>query len=136
MNLQPIASLDDPRVAAYRNLKDRDVAAEGDRFIAEGEHVVRRMLASDFPVESLLLAERRVAEIGGFGAGGGADICGAGRVAGRHCGVQVSLGGAGLRTPEGQPDFGRDSGAALGRPDQFCDVGYSEDRARRARLCG
>jgi tRNA G18 (ribose-2'-O)-methylase SpoU len=62
-NPQGIASLDDPRVAAYRNLKDRELAREGGRFIAEGEYVVRRLLASDFPTESVLLSERRVEEI-------------------------------------------------------------------------
>ena len=31
-NVQVITSLDDPRIEAYRNLKDRDVAREGDRF--------------------------------------------------------------------------------------------------------
>ncbi len=63
MPLVPIHTLDDPRVAPYRNLKDRELAREGGRFIAEGELIVRRLLASDFPTESLLLAERRVAEI-------------------------------------------------------------------------
>jgi tRNA G18 (ribose-2'-O)-methylase SpoU len=56
-------SLDDPRVLAYRNLKDRELAREGDRFIAEGEHVVRRLLASDYPVESVMLARRRAEEM-------------------------------------------------------------------------
>jgi tRNA G18 (ribose-2'-O)-methylase SpoU len=61
--IETIASLDDPRVEVYRNLKDRELAAMGGRFIAEGEFVVQRLLASDFPVESVLLAERRVEEI-------------------------------------------------------------------------
>ena len=60
----PISSLTDPRVAPYRNVKDRLLDREGRRFIAEGEHVVRRLLESDFPVESVFLSERRVAEIG------------------------------------------------------------------------
>jgi tRNA G18 (ribose-2'-O)-methylase SpoU len=63
MPLLPVPSLDDPRLAPYRNLKDRELAREGDRFIAEGEHVVRRLLESDFPVESLLLARRRAEEV-------------------------------------------------------------------------
>lgn len=58
-----IDTLDDPRVAAYRSLKDRELAAEGGRFIAEGEHLVRRLLASDYPCESVLLARRRVDEL-------------------------------------------------------------------------
>jgi tRNA G18 (ribose-2'-O)-methylase SpoU len=63
MPLIPIESLDDPRIGAYRNLKDRELERRGQRFIAEGEHLVRRLLASDFTTESLLLADRRAAEI-------------------------------------------------------------------------
>jgi tRNA G18 (ribose-2'-O)-methylase SpoU len=60
----PITSIGDPRIAVYRNLKDRDLSREGGgRFIAEGELVVRRLLESDYPCESVLLATRRVEEI-------------------------------------------------------------------------
>lgn len=59
----PIATLDDPRVALYRNLKDRELAREGGRFMAEGEFILRRLLASDFPVESVLLERRRAPEM-------------------------------------------------------------------------
>ena len=58
-----VPSLDDPRLAPYRSLKDRELARDGDRFVAEGEHVVRRLLASDYPVDSVLLARRRADEI-------------------------------------------------------------------------
>jgi tRNA G18 (ribose-2'-O)-methylase SpoU len=61
MAIIPISTLDDPRVALYRNLKDRALDRGGRWFIAEGEYVVRRLLASDFPVESVFLAERRAA---------------------------------------------------------------------------
>jgi tRNA G18 (ribose-2'-O)-methylase SpoU len=60
----PIDDLSDPRLAPYRMLKERELAREGGRFIAEGEQVVRRLLASDVPCESVLLAERRAGEIG------------------------------------------------------------------------
>lgn len=63
MPVIPIDSLDDPRVAAYRNLKDRELERRGKRFIAEGEHLVRRLLSSAVPAESLLLADRRAEEI-------------------------------------------------------------------------
>src|SRR5689334_23076044 len=66
----PVPSLDDPRLAPYRNLKDRELAREGERFIAEGEHVVRRLLESDYPVESLLLARRRADEVAPLAAPG------------------------------------------------------------------
>lgn len=64
--LIPIDSLDDPRVALYRNLKDRELERRGQRFIAEGEHLVRRLLASDFVTESLLVADRRAEEVAVF----------------------------------------------------------------------
>jgi tRNA G18 (ribose-2'-O)-methylase SpoU len=58
-----IDSLDDPRLAAYANLKDKELARDGRRFIAEGEQVVRRLLASGLPVESVLVAQRKAAAI-------------------------------------------------------------------------
>lgn len=58
-----IESLDDPRVAHYRNLKDRELARDGGRFIAEGELILKRLIASDYPVESIFLDERRAAEM-------------------------------------------------------------------------
>jgi tRNA G18 (ribose-2'-O)-methylase SpoU len=58
-----IDSFDDPRVELYRNLKDRELERRGRHFIAEGEHIVRRLLVSDFPVDSVMLVERRVEEI-------------------------------------------------------------------------
>ncbi len=63
MGVVRIDSLDDPRIAAYRCLKERELAREGERFIAEGEHLLRRLLASDYPVESVMLAERRAEEM-------------------------------------------------------------------------
>ena len=63
MPVLPVESLHDDRLTPYRMIRDREVAQRGDLFIAEGEHVTRRLLASDFPVHSLLLAQRRVADI-------------------------------------------------------------------------
>jgi tRNA G18 (ribose-2'-O)-methylase SpoU len=57
----PISSLDDPRVAHYRNLKDKVLDREGRLFVAEGENVVRRLLASDFETLSVFCADHRVA---------------------------------------------------------------------------
>lgn len=62
-NVVSIDSLHDPRVGVFLNLKDRELARQGDRFIAESEQVVRRLLLSDFPVESVLMANRRASEI-------------------------------------------------------------------------
>jgi tRNA G18 (ribose-2'-O)-methylase SpoU len=58
-----INALEDPRLAQYRALKERDLAREGGRFIAEGEQVVRRLIASDLRTESVLLAQKRAQEI-------------------------------------------------------------------------
>src|SRR5438874_3017203 len=58
-----IDNLSDPRIDVYTRLKDREAAAMGGRFIAEGERVVRRLLASSYQTESVLLADRRVQEI-------------------------------------------------------------------------
>lgn len=55
----PIASPDDPRIALYRAVRDRDLI-RADRFIVEGAIALERLLtASRFPVESLLLADNR-----------------------------------------------------------------------------
>ena len=60
-NIQRVGSLDDPRVGPYRNLKDRDLAKEGDRFIAEGLLVTSRLLRSgSHCCESVLSAEKRL----------------------------------------------------------------------------
>jgi tRNA G18 (ribose-2'-O)-methylase SpoU len=63
MDIQEIHSIDDPRVAPYRALKDRDIARTSDRFIAEGEFLVKRLLASAFPVESVLLARKEAEKV-------------------------------------------------------------------------
>lgn len=62
-NIQRIESLDDPRAAVYRNVKDRELARLGDRFLAEGELATRRLLASDYPVDSVLAAEKHVGDL-------------------------------------------------------------------------
>jgi tRNA G18 (ribose-2'-O)-methylase SpoU len=53
-----IDSLDDPRVAPYRALKDRELRAVDGRFIAEGRNVVLRLIASRYKAESVLVSER------------------------------------------------------------------------------
>ena len=58
----PVASLDDPRVSPYRNLKASNLMRHGELFIAEGAKVVERLLSSDFETASVLLSEKREAE--------------------------------------------------------------------------
>lgn len=66
MPIHTVTSLDDPRLALYRNVKDSELARDGDRFLAEGHFVVQRLLASSFPVESVLLAERQLEQMRPF----------------------------------------------------------------------
>jgi tRNA G18 (ribose-2'-O)-methylase SpoU len=57
----PVVSLDDPRIASYRNLRDRTLRGER-MFVAEGRLLVERLLASRFEAESLLITELLVEE--------------------------------------------------------------------------
>lgn len=67
-NLVPIASPDDPRVAPYREVRERDLAGREGLFVAEGEVVLRTLLSgrSRFTPVSLLLAETRIAPLAGL----------------------------------------------------------------------
>ena len=60
-----ILSLDDPRVASYRSLRERSLRDEG-LFITEGALLAERLLASRFPVESLLVSENSQARFSGL----------------------------------------------------------------------
>jgi tRNA G18 (ribose-2'-O)-methylase SpoU len=62
-NIIQIDSPDDPRIAPYLNLKERELAREGGRFIAEAGMVVKRLLKSRYAVESVLAAEKRAPEL-------------------------------------------------------------------------
>ena len=66
MPLVRINSLDDPRLAPYRHLKDTNQSRWAGQFICEGEKLVRRLLASRFPVDSLLIGERFVERFAGL----------------------------------------------------------------------
>jgi len=58
-----ITSLEDPRVFAYRDMKERELARRGDRFIAEGELVTRRLLGSGYETESVFVIDRKLESI-------------------------------------------------------------------------
>jgi tRNA G18 (ribose-2'-O)-methylase SpoU len=60
MALVRIESLDDPRLAPYRSLKRTNDTRWTGRFVVEGDKLVRRLLRSDFAIESLLLGQREV----------------------------------------------------------------------------
>lgn len=57
-----IHSLDDIRLAPYRSLKTTNATRWADSFIAEGDKLVRRLLASDFQAKSLLVSRRWLEE--------------------------------------------------------------------------
>jgi len=50
---------DDPRLEPFRHLKRTNLTRWSGRFIAEGEKVVERLIASRFEVESVLVSEQR-----------------------------------------------------------------------------
>jgi len=58
-----VAHPDDPRLADYRRLTERQLNAEGGRFVAESERVVRRLIGSGLTVHSVLLTPPRLATL-------------------------------------------------------------------------
>src|SRR5262245_33322957 len=55
MPVHIIESLDDPRLEPYRHLKDTNRTRWFGRFVAEGEKLTERLLASSCEVESVLV---------------------------------------------------------------------------------
>ena len=59
-----VSDPDDPRIEAYRAIRERDLVGRQHRFVAEGEVVLRVLLQqSRFRIESLLLAEGRLSSL-------------------------------------------------------------------------
>lgn len=57
----PLASADDPRLAHYRSVRERDLLKGEGRFIVEGKVTLGRLVeASRFAIESVFLGENRV----------------------------------------------------------------------------
>lgn len=59
MPLISLTDLNDPRLDPYRNLKLTNQTRTTGPLIAEGHRVVRRLVDSDFAVESIVVSERR-----------------------------------------------------------------------------
>lgn len=59
---EPIHSIDDPRIAPYRNLPERTLRGEA-LFIAEGWFVTERLLHSEYACDSVLMAADRADEL-------------------------------------------------------------------------
>jgi tRNA G18 (ribose-2'-O)-methylase SpoU len=60
--MHPITSLDDPRVAPYRNLRERTLRGEN-LFIAEAALIVRRLIESDYAVQSIFATREHAEEL-------------------------------------------------------------------------
>ncbi|WP_375394604.1 TrmH family RNA methyltransferase [uncultured Sphingomonas sp.] len=59
-----VADPDDPRIAAYRDIRERDLVGRQGLFVAEGRVVLAMLLASTrFAARSLLIAAHRVAAL-------------------------------------------------------------------------
>jgi tRNA G18 (ribose-2'-O)-methylase SpoU len=63
MNIIPISDPADERLEPYRNLRHEDVTRRGPRFIAEGRLVVKRLLLSRYPTDSILAEPDRLPEL-------------------------------------------------------------------------
>lgn len=71
----PIADPNDPRVAAYRDIRERDLVGREGRFVAEGEVVLRMLAASKRHwAESVLIDAKRADKLAPLLAGFGADV--------------------------------------------------------------
>ncbi len=72
----PVTDPDDPRLEPFRAIRERDLVGRQERFVAEGEVVLRVLLAADrFETETILVSERVAA--GGrdwFGLVGGRTV--------------------------------------------------------------
>ncbi|MEI9401116.1 RNA methyltransferase [Mesorhizobium argentiipisi] len=66
MNLIPIDDPQDPRVAAYLDIRERDLVGRQGRFVAEGKVVLDLLLSTGrFAAESALILENRLAGVQG-----------------------------------------------------------------------
>jgi tRNA G18 (ribose-2'-O)-methylase SpoU len=60
-----ISDITDPRLEPFRHLKDTNLTRWSGLFVVEGEKLVRRLLASRYPIVSVLLSESFVDQIAG-----------------------------------------------------------------------
>src|SRR5438105_3203347 len=62
---QPVTDPDDPRIGAYRAVRERDLVGREGLFVAEGRVVIEKLArAGRHPLRSLLIAEPRLAGLG------------------------------------------------------------------------
>ena len=68
--IEQITNPEDPRVSAYREVKEKDLVGRQGLFMAEGEVVLRRLIdAPDMETVSVLVAEKRLEKLAGALAG-------------------------------------------------------------------
>src|SRR5262245_51764489 len=60
MPLEWLATLDDTRLAPYRDLHQTNLTRGSGLFVVEGPLLAERLIVSDFPVASLLVDERQM----------------------------------------------------------------------------
>lgn len=66
LRLIPIADPGDPRIAAYRDIRERDLVGREGRFVAEGKVVLAALFAGGrFDAESVLVLENRLGGLAG-----------------------------------------------------------------------
>jgi tRNA G18 (ribose-2'-O)-methylase SpoU len=66
LRLIPIADPSDPRIAAYRDIRERDLVGREGRFVAEGKVVLAALFAGGrFDAESVLVLENRLGGLAG-----------------------------------------------------------------------
>ncbi len=58
-----IDDLDDPRLAIYRSLKATNATRRLDQFVVEGERLAERLIASRFPLVSVLVTDRHLPKL-------------------------------------------------------------------------
>ena len=63
MPTERIDDLDDSRLAVYRSLKATNQTRGLDHFIVEGEKLVERLIASRFPIRSILVTDRHLSRL-------------------------------------------------------------------------
>lgn len=66
MPLIPLTDLSDARLEPYRNLKLSNQTRTSGHLIAEGHRVVKRLVESDFAVDSILVTDRRAHMVEGI----------------------------------------------------------------------
>ncbi len=109
--MERIESVDDPRVAAYRNLRDRTLRGES-LFVTEGRVLTRRLLESPYAAESVFVADGYLEEFRGLVPSGVPIYVAAREAAPGGGGLPISPRGAGGRSAPGR-EIAR--GAALGQ---------------------